>query len=472
MPDTWRQKQERAQAIIEQVKTDWKEIQSAEDAIKCREMVAEAQRLAREAGEERRDLEKARTAEVLAEFERQLASDASRQRNADTWKMERPTVRPFAQGREVQDASLFDRMKADSVRMLVSERMIREIPDLQRAALAEGTGSTGGYLVVPAYLQDLFAETRRQGNALRSYGWLNIHPVETNQIYIPKGSGAAAVAFVNENATKTTADQSYTQIAVTIYTVAGISKQSKQLAMDSSPTVLDLSTRELGTLIGNLEEQTIINGSGSSQPLGIINTTGLAQSPTTSDTAAGAVVATSTQQTVVIDAILSAVVAVETNYFGPPTGVLMHPRRLGWLLKGKDSSNNYLFNRQGTFRQPTFDPTMRTVTSMVGVSGGFDTPPYDLFGLPIGTSVNIPTTLNFGSTGSSDQDVIIVGAWNEAHWFQRQDVTMDTSDVAGTSWETNQVWIRGEERFGFTAARYPTAFACVFGKGLNGTTNI
>ena len=143
-------------------------------------------------------------------------------------------------------------------------------------------------------------------------------------------------------------------------------------------------------------------------------------------------------------------------------------RRLGWLLKGKDTSNNYLFNRQGTFRQPTATPLTSTVTSQ---STGYSTPPYDLFGLPIGTSVNIPTTLNFGSTGSSDQDIIIVGNWNEAHWFQRQDVTMDTSDVAGTSWETNQVWIRGEERFGFTAARYPTAFACVFGKGLNGTTN-
>jgi HK97 family phage major capsid protein len=468
--ETWREKQQRAAEIIERVKADWKVIQSAEDAQKCQRMVTDARKLMAEAGEEKRDIEKARLNEILEEFDRDKEQQAAKARDVASWHMERPTTRPFAQGSDAAlQGSLFDRMKSDAVRMMVSDRMIREIPDLQKAALGEASGSTGGYLVVPAYLQDLFAEVRRQGNALRSYGWLNIHPVETNQIYLPKGSGAASVAWVPENTQKPSTDQTYVQVSVAINTLAGISKQSKQLAMDSSPTVLDLSTRELGSLLGNAEETAILNGSGTGQPLGILQTTGLAQTPATSDTAPGAVVATATQQTVVIDAILSAVVAVETNFFAPPTGCLMHPRRMAWLLKGKDSQGNYLFNRQGTFRQPNMDPQMRTVTS---VSTGLNTPPYDLFGLPIGTSTNIPTNLNYGASGASDQDVIIVAAWDEAHVFQRQDVTMDTSDVAGSSWENNQVWIRGEERLGFSCARYPTAFACVYGKGLNGTTNV
>jgi HK97 family phage major capsid protein len=298
---------------------------------------------------------------------------------------------------------------------------------------------------------------------MRSYGWLNIHPVESNQIYIPKGGGSASITMVAEGTAKPSADQTFSQISVVIFTAAGISKQSKQLVMDSSPTILDLSTRELGTLLGNLEEQKIINGSGTGEPLGILGTSGLAIAPqSASDTAAGAVGTAATQQAV-IDKVLDAVVAVTTQYFGAPNGALMHPRRLGWLLKGKDTSTNYLFNRNGTFRQPDFRPALDTITSM---STGSDTPPFDLFGLPIGTSTNIPTNANYGSAGASDQDVIIVANFNEAHWFQRQDVTVDTTDVAGTSWETNQVWIRAEERFGFTAARYPTAFAVVHGKGL------
>jgi HK97 family phage major capsid protein len=464
--ETWQEKAERAKAMIETVKRDWKAIESAEDAQKCKQIVEDARVLAKEAADERRDYEKGRLNELLAEHDRQQELASAKEKAAGGWKMERPSVQPFSQVNQ-NLGPLSDRMRSDGVRMLASDRMIKAIPDLERAALGEGAGSTGGYLVVPAYLQDLFAETRRQGNALRSYGWLNIHPVESNLIYIPKGTGTASVAWVNENTTKPSTDQSYAQIAVNINTLAGISKQSKQLAMDSSPTVLDLSTRELGTLLGNAEETAIIAGNGTGQPQGILGTAGLAQVPTTTDTAPGAVVSTGSQdQQKVIDAMLNAVVAIETAYFAPPNGALMHPRRFAWLLKGKDTAFNYLFNKQGTFRQPTFDPMLRTVTSQ---STGVDTPPWDLFGLPIGTSVNIPTNLNYGLTGNSDQDIIIVAAWNEAHWFQRQDVTMDTSDVAGTSWEQNQVWIRGEERAGFTAARYPSAFACVFGKGLAAT---
>lgn len=460
--ESWKEKAERAQELVEQVKRDKANVTSAEDVEKLTAMFTEARELAEQASAERRDIEKARLDSLLAEHD----AEQKRQKASDSVRMTRPTVQPFQQAKESTGMTLGERMNGDAVRMLASERFVKSMPDLERAALAEGTGSTGGYLVVPAYLQELFAETRRQGNALRSYGWLNVHPVETNQIYIPKGGGTASVGFVNENTGKPSADQTYSQISVVIYTVAGISKQSKQLAMDSTPTVLDLSTRELGTLIGNLEEQTVLAGTGTGQPTGILGTTGLAIVPqSSSDTAAGAVATSATAQTI-IDRVLDAVVAVETQYFAPPNGVLMHPRRLGFLLKGKDTATNYLFNRPGNFRAPNATPLTSTVTSM---SAGINTPPYDLFGLPIGTSVNMPTNLNYGSSGNSDQDAIIVANWTEAHWFQRQDVTMDTSDVAGTSWEQNQVWIRGEERFGFSAARYPTAFAVVHGKGLAAT---
>ena len=462
--ETWKEKHDRAVALVEQVKRDKAAVTSAEDVEKLTNMFTEARELAAEAAAERTAIEKARLDSLLEAHD----LDTKRQRASDSVKLGRPAVRPFTEGTGTSVLTLAERMNGDHVRMTASQRFVDAIPDLQRAALNEGTSAQGGYLVVPAYLQDLFAETRRQGNALRSYGWLNIHPVETNQVFIPKGSGAATVGWVSENTSKPSADQAYTQIAVSIFTAAGISKQSKQLAMDSSPTVLDLSTRELGTLLGNLEEQAIISGTATGQPRGILNVTGLAIAPqTASDTVNGAVGTSATAQNI-IDQILNAVVAIETSYFAPPNGVLMHPRRLGFLLKGKDTATNYLFNRSGSFRAPTFDPALKTVTSM---SSNIDTPPYDLFGLPIGTSANIPTNANYGTSGASDQDVVIVANWTEAHWFQRQDVTLDTTDSAGTSWEQNQVWIRAEERAGFSAERYPTAFAVVHGKGLAGANS-
>lgn len=462
--EAWEEKAETAKALVEQIKKEKEAINSAEDALKLRNKFTEARKLADEAREERKILEKARLNEVLGEYENEQKAEAQRKASADSMRIVRESGAFGEQAAEQRNLTLSERMRGDRARVAFTERAVKAIPDLYKAALTEGTGSTGGYLVVPQYLQDLFAETRRQGNALRSYGWLNVHPVESNQIYIPKGGGSASITMVAEGTAKPSADQTFSQISVVIYTAAGISKQSKQLVQDSSPTILDLSTRELGTLLGNLEEAKIINGSGTAEPLGILGTPNLAIAPqTASDTAPGAVAAGATQQNV-IDKILDGVVAITTQYFAAPTGCLMHPRRLGWLLKGKDTATNYLFNRNGTFRQPNFSPALNTVTSM---STGINTPPFDLFGLPIGTSVNIPTTANYGVTGGSDQDVIIVANWNEAHWFQRQDVTVDTSDVAGTSWETNQVWIRAEERFGFTAARYPTAYGVVHGKGLS-----
>lgn len=461
--ESWKEKQEQAKALVEQIKEGMRTADNAEDVNKLRAQFDGARELAKVAGQERFDNEKAALSEVMTQYEAQ--QDAEEDKLKNSWHPATAVSKEAARASYREPMS--QRMRTDTVRMVANKNILEAIPDLQRAALVEGTGASGGYLVVPAYMQDLFAETRRQGNALRSYGWLNVHPVDnTNQVYIPKGAGTATVAIVGEGQTKPSTDQTYSQIAVSIYTIAGISKQSKQLAMDSAPTILDLSTRELGTLIGNYEEQLEINGTGTGQPLGILNVTGLAIAPGANDTTANGGVTTSATAQNIIDQILNAVVAVESQYYAPPNGVLMHPRRLAFLLKGKDTATNYLFNRSGTFRSPNASPLLDTVTSQ---SSGINTPPYDLFGLPVGTSTNVPTTLNNGAAGASDQDAIIVGAWQEAHVFQRQDVTLDTTDQAGTAFEQNQVWIRAEERMGFTAARYPTAFAVVFGKGLAAT---
>lgn len=467
MPETAKQKLERANALIAQVRERLDSVENAEDAQRLRNIFKGAQELAAEAGREMRDLEKARLKDLLDEHDRATGDGVTARAAADAFNQGRNGMQ-----RTMDDANatLAQRMSPRLPRILASQRAVDTLDVLHKAALAEGTGATGGFLVVPAYLQELFAETRRQGNALRSYGWLNVHPIESNQVLIPRGSGSATVAIVSENTAKPSADQAFTQVTVNIFTAAGISKQSKQMAMDSSPTVLDLSTRELGGLLGNLEEQKALNGSGTGEPRGILNVTGLAIAPqTASDTANGCVTTSATAQNI-IDQILNSVVAISSLYFAPPNGVLMHPRRLGFLLKAKDTATNYIFNMAGSFRAPNPAPLMDSTTRYGGaLVPALDTPPVSFLGIPLGTSVNIPTNANFGVSGGSDQDVIIVGAWQEAHWFSRQDVTIDTTDVAGTSWEQNQVWVRVEERFGFSAERYPTAFAVVHGKGLSGS---
>jgi HK97 family phage major capsid protein len=62
---------------------------------------------------------------------------------------------------------------------------------------------------------------------------------------------------------------------------------------------------------------------------------------------------------------------------------------------------------------------------------------------------------------SGTNSAVIVGAFREAWWLKRDDVRMDVSNEAGTSFETNQTWFRGECRMGFTAARLTSAFQII-----------
>lgn len=433
----WIEKQKQAKTLVEQVKNlNHEGIDSGEKAAEAHAKMADVQRLMGEVKAEKLAEEKAALVDLLSAYEAQEPTE------------ERPPA-PIATGIVTAKNSgpePTDPRLAASGRLALSRKAMDRL-QLQGKALNEGSGGVGGFLVPPAYMQNMFAETRRQGNALRRYGWLATHPVDSNQILLPRGAGNASVGIVAENATKPNADQTYTQVTVNTYTWAGISKISNQLLQDSSPTATDLVTRELGSLLGNLEEQKIISGTGTGEPRGILNTTGINTAATVATTGQGQV-----------DAILDLCVLIQTTYFSSPNGILMHPRRLAFLQKSKDTANNYIFNDAGTFRAPggLFGDGVTSQTQ--GTTFSMPT----LLGLPVGVSTNIPSNLGAGT----NEDRIIVADWNEAHWFQRQDITLDVSDTAGTAFETNQTWFRLEERAGFSAERYPTAFGVLTGTGL------
>jgi HK97 family phage major capsid protein len=327
-------------------------------------------------------------------------------------------------------------------------------PENFEKAMIEGTAASGGYLVVPEYMQDLFAAVRGQGNALRRYGWLNVHPTTSNVIFLPRGTNATTVGWTAELATKPSADLGFAQLQINIFTLAGLAYASLQLVADGDPAAADMALNDLALRLADAEEKAIINGSGSGQPLGILGSAGIVDKKT--------VITASPSGQLVIDTLLDAVLGIQTGYYGAPNGILMHPRRLSFLQKTKDGNNNYIFNAANTYRVPggfstnNFGVTAQTEGTVAGLP--------ELFGLPIGVSTNIPTNLTYGS--GTNEDAIIVGAWNEAHWFQRQDVTVDTTTEGAGTFETNQQAWRLEERAGFTAGRFPSAFAVVGGPGM------
>lgn len=339
--------------------------------------------------------------------------------------------------------------------------------DLDTKALAEATTGAGGFLVPPQYWQAGIAEFRLAAAKIRRMVTV-ITSVNSNLVYIPRETGVATVGWTAENAAKPSSDQTFGQIAVNIFTLAGISKVSNQLLEDSSPAVDQIVRKDLGRVLGQAEDLAFINGSGSGQPTGILQTAGVltvAYSAPTAGSGLG-------------DAISAAITAVDSNFFDVPNAILAHPRMIAKLRQVKDTQGRYIFEPGFFVGGPQMGGAQAFLGSGVGNIPGIQTaqaspnpggPVGSVWGLPVWSDANIPTTLSWNGSAyvaGGAESPIILGVWEEAYLLERTGVTLDVSNEAGTSFEQNQTWFRGEERLGFTAARQPTAFCFI-----TGTTN-
>ena len=194
-----------------------------------------------------------------------------------------------------------------------------------------------------------------------------------------------------------------------------------------------LFTAELAKRLTALEETAFLTGTGTGQPLGILNTPGIGSTPLST-----------TPIVDLLDAILDAIAAVETNQ-GAPNGILMHPRTWTRILKARDAQGAYYIDPNGG---PT-DP--RT-----GLRG----PQKVLWGYPVYTTNRMPTNLGAGTNESR----VIVGDFRESLILDRQGITVDQSEHV--YFMNNATVFRAEERVGFTAARTPLAINVVGGTGL------
>lgn len=455
MPASWKEKIEEAKSLIAQVReanNDTKSvgdsgIDSAAKAEENTKKLARARQLGAEAKKDRQAEETSRTEALLAAFDdvknfngdgdADLLKNRKGAEKAEEWEA------PSTKG-----VLAIDRQAAEK---WYGRKGANALQAADQKVLNEGDSTAGGYLVVPEYHQEMFAEVRRQGNALRQLGWVNVHPTASNKLYIPKGAGSATMAWVAENSPAPSQDQQFGQIGVDIFKAVGIAKLSSEVGEDSDPAALDLAIQELAKLAAILEEQAWLFGTGSGMPKGILSIargTAATQVSTTNFDS----LTTAQQQ---LDAVLDLQMQVLTNYFSAANGVLISPRRYAFWRKAKDSANNYLFNAPGSFRAPG---AARTSV----YDGG------DILGLPIGISPNMPTTVtdDNSSNTSGAQDRIIVSDWSEAHAFIRRATTIDTNTQSDTAFANGQMHVRLSFRQGFTAERQPKAFAVGEGDGL------
>jgi HK97 family phage major capsid protein len=297
-------------------------------------------------------------------------------------------------------------------------------------AMSEGTANQGGYLVQPS-VERRIVLAREQDNVLR--GLCSKINVNTNAVQFDSISLTTAAGWVAELAVKPeSTSMALASITASVFTAAGLATISNQLLADSNPDVDNLVIADLAKRLTALEETAFLNGSGTNQPLGILNTPGISATSLTSTSVSGTAG--------LLDAVLDSIMKVQSNH-GQPSAIVMHPRTWTRIIKDRDANGVW-----------TIDPREDRVGSRP--TGG------TLFGVRVVLSNRIPTNLGTGTNESR----VIVGDFSEALILDRQGITVDESPhVYFTS---NQTVFRAEMRVGFTAARTPAAFDIIGGAGL------
>jgi HK97 family phage major capsid protein len=152
--------------------------------------------------------------------------------------------------------------------------------------------------------------------------------------------------------------------------------------------------------------------------------------------------------------LLDAVQKIQTSFFGGPNAIIMHPRRLAWILAALDTANRPL-------AIPTMNGPMNAFATgsssvVYGNSG------YSIAGLPVITDANVSTAQGAGT----NQDTIFVANMQELHlWEQGAGEPMMLRFEQPESQQLNVTMIV----YGyaaFTANRYPSAFSQINGTGL------
>lgn len=308
-------------------------------------------------------------------------------------------------------------------------------------AMTEGTGAQGGYLVQPELERQLIL-AREKDNVLRplcSSLNVNTNAIQLDQLGISTAAGwVAELAEKPENTAMTIAT-----ITASIYTAAGLATISNQLLADSNPAVDQLVTTDLAKRLVALEETAFMSGTGSGQPLGILNTSGV-NTKTLTNTEDPAV------EGGLLDAVLEAIAQVQLEW-GQPSAIVMHPRTWTRIIKSRDSVGHYTIAPRNIFTAGYDPATPRTF-----VNG----PEQTLFGVQVVLSNRVPTNLGTGVNESR----VIVGDFQEALILDRQGLTVDESPHV--YFTTNQTVFRAEARVGFTAARSAKAFTVIGGSGL------
>ena len=309
----------------------------------------------------------------------------------------------------------------------------------ERIEKRDVTSANFAGLVVPQFLTGLAAPFARAGRPFMDASRKHALPASGLTLSISKVTTGSATAVQTEGSAVQETNIDDTKLDITVNTIAGQQNVSRQ-AIERGTGIDALVMADLVSAYHTKLDQTYVTTDAASLTNVITQVvTYTDASPTVAE---------------LYPKILDGVQRIQTNYFGGPNFILMHPRRLAFILAATDTAG-----------RPLALPTQNGPQNAIGVGDGsvvYGNSGYSIAGLPVITDANVTTTNGAGA----NEDVIIIGSTQESHLWETSNGSpfmLRFEDVKSAELEVKMV-VYGYSAY--TANRYPNAFALIGGTGL------
>ena len=319
------------------------------------------------------------------------------------------------------------------------ERLARHMNE-ERIERRDVTSANFAGLIVPQFLTDLAAPFARAGRPFLDIARKHQLPESGLTISISKVTTGSATAVQTEGSAVQETNIDDTKLDISVVTVAGQQNVSRQ-AIERGTSIDSLVMADLVSAYHTNLDSLFVTTSATSLTNVITQVvTYTDASPTVPE---------------LYPKLADAIQRIQTNFFAGPNFILMHPRRLAFILAALDTQNRPLavpvpnFNGQPAFSSGNGAP-------VYGNSG------YTILGLPVITDANVTTTNGAGS----NEDVIIIGNSQEAHLWEQgagEPMLLRFEQPKGSELDITMI-VYGYNAF--TANRYPNAFSLIGGTGL------
>lgn len=415
----------KAEAIVSAAQADARELTAEEDA-DITSALADVRSLDEQI-EKHTELEK-RSAEA-AELRKEKKFDVAV--GGTVVKSEARTYSPQAESSFIRDAyaAQFNNDFA------AKDRLARHMNE-EKIERRDVTSANFAGLVVPQFLTDLAAPFARAGRVTADLARKHQLPDAGLTLSISKVTTGSATALQTEGSAVQETNMDDTKLDLTVKTFAGQQNVSRQ-------------SLERGTNIDSLVMADLVSSYHT-----VLNTAVVAELLAS---AGQAVTYTDASPTVaeLYPKLVDAIQKVQTTYFAGPNVIIMHPRRLAFILAAVDGQSRPLaVPTPSSSGQPAY--AYGSGAPLYGNSG------YSIVGLPVYTDATVSIVQGAGS----DQDTIYVGNSQELHlWEQGSGEPMMLRFEQPKAAELDVTMIvYGYSAF--TANRYPNAWAQINGTGL------